>query len=64
MRCWKGTCVHVEQLRELACGVLELEHLLDSGYDEHDGQGEAAGCGAGMCERVRAWVQQGMEELG
>ena len=43
MRCWKGTCVLVEQLRELACGVLKLEHLLDSGYDEHDGQGEAAG---------------------
>ena len=54
----------VEQLQELVCGVLELEHLLDSGYDEHGGQGEAAGCGAGMCERVRAWVQQGMEELG
>ena len=28
-------------------GVLELDHLLDSGYDEHDGQGQAAGCGAG-----------------
>ena len=54
----------VEQLRELACRVLELEHLLDSGYDEHDGQGKAAGRDTGMCERVRAWVQQGMEELG
>ena len=54
----------VEQLRELVCGVLELEHLLDSGYDEHSGQGKQQGAARAGCERVRAWVQQGMEELG